>query len=161
MSRSGAAKNNLLRVEQIESRWKCSVITTTFHLFLIIHVIHQCTQQRIFSIMCFPCQWITFGAHECSFSGFASVAAALVKGEALLARARHHLGVVRQQATSGQGADAVNSAGVGVWDEQRTRHRVHRQEIFMGWVVAAVTEKKSQVFSFDLFQNFFGRGFRV
>lgn len=51
--------------------------------------------------MCFPCQWITFGAHERSFRGFASVAAALVKGEALLARPRHHLGVVRQQATSG------------------------------------------------------------
>lgn len=160
MSRSGAAKNNLLRDEQIESRWKRSAITTTFHLFLIINAIQQRAQEVIFSIMCFPCRRITFGAHERRFRGFAAVAATLVKGEALLARPRHHLGVVRQQATSGPGAHAVNSAGVGVWDEQSTRHRVHRQEVFMGRVVAAVTEeKKSRFFFWFIF--FVGRGFRV
>lgn len=87
-------------------------------------------------------QLITFGAHERSFGGFAAITAALIKGEALLPGPGHHLSVVWQQAPSGQRANAVNSAGVGVWDEQSSCDRVHRQEVFMGWIIAAVTEKK-------------------
>lgn len=92
--------------------------------------------------MCVSGQLITFGAHECSFGGFAAIAAALIKGEALLPGPSHHLSVVWQQAPSGQWANAVNSAGVGVWDEQSSCDRVHCQEVFMGWIIAAVTEKK-------------------
>lgn len=47
-------------------------------------------------------QCFTFRTHKCSFSGFASITATFIKGQALLPCPSHHLGIVRQQTAAGQ-----------------------------------------------------------
>lgn len=107
------------------------------------------------------CQWITFGAHKCSFSGFAAITAAFIKGQALLPCPSHHLSIVWQQSASGQRANTVNSAGVGVWDEQSPSYWVHCQEVLMGRVITAVTETKVMIIMWPAwFSIFTEEGFK-
>ena len=91
------------------------------------------------------CQLLTFGAHECCLSGFAAITAAFIKGQTLLSRPSHHLCVVREQAASRQRANAVDSAGVGVGDEQSPRDWIHSQEVLMSRVVTADGKKKTDM----------------
>lgn len=79
---------------------------------------------------------LTFGAHEGGLGGLAPVPTALVEGQTLLARPCDHLRIVRQQTGGRQRTHAVNTPRVGVGDEQRPCHRVNRQEVLVGGVVA-------------------------
>ena len=93
---------------------------------------------------------LTFGAHQCRLSSFASIPTVLVEGQTLLSRPSNHLCTVRQQPSARQQAHTVDMARIGIRDQQRPRYRVNGQEVLMSGVVTVGQRENNKVIGISI-----------